>query len=154
MWIRFRGVPVVDLGHVAVFVLGTNSAFFVFTSVPWTEALAFGLLFGALLALSETVRRRSVGWAATAGAVGALAYLTRSQMIGVPVAVVCALAFAGNDRSRTRLVGAALAAGTAVTLPWILYLASFVTHFPVRMLVDFVAYRETPQLPPYPGLVT
>ncbi len=153
-WLRFRGVPVLDLGHVAVLILGTNAIFFVFTSVPWTEGLAFGFLFGALLAVAEAVRRRSIAWAAVAGAVAGLAYLTRSQMIGVPLAVVSVLILVGRERSRGRLAGAAFAASAATILPWILYLASFVTHFPPRMLVDFLAYRETPQLPPYAGLVT
>jgi hypothetical protein len=152
-WLRIRGVPLVDLGHVAVLLFGSNRMFFVHTSVPWTEGLAFALLFGSLLAVHEAARRSSVPWAAAAGALAGLAYLTRSQMLGLPLAISAPLVLVGRAGFRWRLAGAALAASAAAILPWILFLASFVTHFPPRMLVDFTAYRETPQLPPYPGFV-
>ena len=51
IWLRIRDVSFVDLGHVAVLLFGTNRMFFVHTSVPWTEGLAFALLFGSLLAV-------------------------------------------------------------------------------------------------------
>jgi hypothetical protein len=152
-WLRIRGVPLVDLGHVAVLLFGSNRMFFVHTSVPWTEGLAFALLFGSLLVLHEAARRSSVPWAAAAGALAGLAYLTRSQMLGLPLAIAASLVLVGRAGLRWRLAGAALAGSVAAILPWILFLASFVTHFPPRMLVDFTAYRETPQLPPYPGFV-
>jgi hypothetical protein len=153
IWLRIRGLPLVDLGHVAVLLFGGNSMFFVHTSVPWTEGLAFALLFGSLLAVHGAARRSSVAWAAAAGTLAGLAYLTRTQMVGLPLAIAAPLLLVGREEFRWRLAGAALAGSAAAILPWILFLASFVTHFPLRMLVDFTAYRETPQLPPYPGFV-
>ena len=151
IWLRIRGVPLVDLGHVAVVLFGGNRMFFVHTSVPWTEGLVFALVFGSLLTVHEAARRSSVPWAAAAGALAGLAYLTRSQMFGLPLAIGAPLVLFGREGFRWRLAGAALAASVAAILPWIGFLASFVTQFPLRMLVDFTAYRETPQLSPYPG---
>lgn len=153
---RIRGRPepfvlgggrALDLGHLAVLLFGVNAIFFEFTSLPYTEGLGFALAFAALLALERSTSAGPLPWAATAGGLAALAYLARAQMITVVIAVVGALALT-SLRRRERLVAAAVAAGTAilVVLPWLLYLASFIEPFEPRVLLDFGAYRETPEI--------
>jgi hypothetical protein len=128
--------------------------YFRFTSLAHTEALAFTLSFAALLALDRTRERSPVPWSALAGALAGLAYLTRSQMIGVPLAITAGLALVGApNRLWLRAALASAAGAIAVCIPWALFLASFVEYFSPRMLVDFSAYRETPELDPYGGFV-
>jgi hypothetical protein len=146
----FEGWRVVDLGHVAVLLFGANPIFFNFTSLPYTEGLGFSLTFGSLLALDRAASGRWAAWAPIAGALAGLAYLTRSQMVMVVAAVVGALALGGLSERR-RLAAAALAAAAAavVAIPWLLHLASFVEPFDPRVLIDFSAYRETPEVAPF-----
>ncbi len=68
----FSEVPIVDLGHVSVFVLGTNSSILRLHIGPRTEGLPSGF-YSAHSWLSPRRLRQSVGWAATAGAVAVLA---------------------------------------------------------------------------------
>lgn len=148
--LRIRGAPVLDVGHLAVLLLGSNAIFFTFTSLPWTEALAFCFLFAAPLALDQTLRgERALAWAALAGALAGLAFLTRSQFLAAPPAVVAALALGG--RRRLPLAALAAAAALAVVAPWALFVASLPGDFAARALVDFSAYRETPGLLPFSG---
>jgi hypothetical protein len=148
--LRIRGVPVLDVGHVAVLLLGSNAIFFAFTSLPWTEALAYCFLFAAPLALERTLRAgRAPVWAALAGALAGLAFLTRSQFLAAPLAVVAALALGG--RRLFGLASLAAAAALAVVFPWALFVASLPGDFGARALVDFSAYRETPGLLPFSG---
>ena len=100
--LRFRGWPILDLGLLAVLVLGTNSVFFDYTSTPWTEGLAFALLFGALLALPTRLEGWLLTRAALAGVLGGLGYLARSQLIGLPLAIAAPLAIAGIRSPRCR----------------------------------------------------
>lgn len=138
---------VLDLGHVAVMLFGANAVFFNFTSLPYTEGLGFSLTFAALLALDRSAARRSLAWAAAAGALAALAYLARVQMIMVVPAVIGALALSGvRRRDRLAAAGVAAAAAALVVLPWALHLASFVDPFEPRVLYKFGAYRETPEI--------
>ncbi len=149
-----RGEPVLlaggrtlDLGHVAVLLFGFNPVFFNFTSLPYTEALAFAFTFGALIAAFRAVEGRGRLWAALAGALAGAAYLTRSQMLLVVVALVAAFAAAGL-RERRLLPAAGLAALGAgvVVLPWIVYLARLVEPFDPWVLVHFERYREIPEI--------
>jgi hypothetical protein len=157
---RLRGRPepyvlgpgrVLDLGHVAVMLFGFNAVFFNFTSLPYTEGIGYTLAFGALLALDRSASgRRGLGWAAAAGALAALAYLARVQMVMVVPAVVAALALAGlRRRERLAAAGVAAAAAILVVLPWVLHLASFIQPFEPWVLLEFGAYRETPEIEPF-----
>jgi len=145
----FRRVPI-DLGHLAVLLFGLNLVFFRYSSLPYTDPLALGLTFAALLALARHLETCSVALAATSGALAAAAYLARTQMIVVPVAVIMTLAFAGRRgaaRRRAALVAALAAA--VVVLPWFVFLASFVRDPQPMMLVDvFTVHRETPEIAP------
>lgn len=144
------GGGAVNLGHLAVLLFGVNPVFFNFTSLPYTEALAFAFVFAALLALDRAADRRPVLWGAAAGLLSALAFLTRTQTLGLGIAVVATLALAA--RAHRRYLGAAAAAAAAIAavlVPWVLYLASFIRPFNPRVLISVGAYRETPEVEPF-----
>jgi hypothetical protein len=76
------GTPI-DAGHLLVALFATNQMFFFATSHPYTEGLAFAFAFGALLFFDRAVRTASLWWALAAGGLAGLAFLTRTQMIGL-----------------------------------------------------------------------
>jgi hypothetical protein len=146
--IRFRGATLLDLGTLAIAIFGRNAVFSAYTSTSYTEGLGFFLLFAALLALPIAGTRRVLGRAAAAGALAGLAYLTRSQFILVPLALAAALAISrvGEPRLRGAWL-ASLAAACGVVVPWIIFLVISLPRVPIRVLVDFSAYRESDALP-------
>ena len=144
--VAVRGVPVVDLGHVAVMILALNRPFFLATSTCMTEGLAFSLLFASLLALSGA-RCCPVLCGALSGALGCLAFLARAQLILLPAALVATLAIVGLSDARFRRAALSAAGGAAaVFLPWVLYVASLPGEFDPRSFFIFTAYQETPAL--------
>lgn len=140
------GVP--NLGHAAVALFGANAVFFHFTSLPFTEGLAFGLTFGALLALDRAAERNQPVWGALAGALAALALLTRGQLVAVPIAVLGGLAIAGFRPGGWRIPVAAAAAGALVFVPWIGWLASWVPALSLPIVLGFGQLQEAIGLPP------
>ena len=56
----WRGQPLMDVGHLLVVLFGCNAMYFRFTSLPFTEGLAFTLAFGDAARLRE-MRRHSLG---------------------------------------------------------------------------------------------
>jgi hypothetical protein len=145
--VRVRGVTIVDLGTVAIAILGRNGLYSSCTSKAYTEGLGFVLLFACLLTLPTASSRRVALRAVATGALAGLCYLTRSQFVLVPVAMATAL-LAGSLRE-PRLRGAwlaSLAASIGVVLPWIVYLATSLSSFPPEVLLNFSAYRETEAL--------
>ena len=130
--ISFRGF---DIGHLVVLLFGCNLLFFSAASYPYTETLAFLLIFLALLMIERS--------GAAAGALVGLAFLTRSQNVVFAVALFAALLIVRRWRS-----AAAFAAAFVVALlPWIIFLATFVKPFTPSALVSM--YSETPQLPAF-----
>lgn len=149
--LRWRGAPAVDVGHVAALLFALNPVFFRHTSLPYAEGLVYASTFGALLALDATRTARAAWrWALAAGALGAVAFLARPQMLPLPLAIVAGLLVTAQDR---RDLGAALAAGfasAALICGWAWHLTGLVDAFSPSMLVDYAAYRETPTLAPFP----
>ena len=146
----FRGRPLVDVGHLAVALLGFNRIFFKYTSLPYADGLALCFAFGALGALVPLASRPSRAWAVLCGCLAALAFLTRSQMFGLVLAIPASLLLAGFRSPRYRLV-AGLALGTSIAgiTPWLAYLVTSVDRFEIAMLVDFTTLHEMSELPPY-----
>jgi len=144
-----RSGGTVDFGHLAVLGFGLNPIFFEFTSLPYTEALAFFFFLAALLAL-DRARNGSLPWAAFSGGLAAAAFMTRAQMIGILVAVPLTLALM-SKRQRPLLLstGVAVLAAVVVLLPWVLFLLTFVEPFNPRVMISLGIYRETPELPPF-----
>jgi hypothetical protein len=158
LWRRVGGGPVAgvartgapDFGHVAVLLFGLNPVVFRFTSAPYSEALGFGVLFCALLAVDLAIERRSAGWAASAGALAGLAVLTRAQMLPLPVAVFAALALGGRSGLRAWRLPAAGLVGMGVTFaPWLAYLASWVPELTPTVALGMATAAETPGLATY-----
>lgn len=159
-----RGV--LTVGHLAILLLALNPVFFLHTSLPYSEALGFALCFAALIALDAAGGKAAqaageeqagtagtgaiLAWAALAGALASLAYLARSQLVGVVVAVPAALGFPAL-RERRYLAASALALAAAITLlaPWLVFLGRHAGTIAPAMLLDFTAFRETPELPPF-----
>jgi hypothetical protein len=145
--LAIRGVPVLDVGAAAVALLGSNAVFSAYTSKAYSEGLAFALLLASLLALPAHASRHATARAALAGALAGLAYLARSQLVGAPLALGVALGVGGVRRPALRWAApASLAASAAVVLPWIAHLLASLRWLSPRVLVDFSAYRETPEL--------
>lgn len=147
----FRGARVLNFGHLAMLLFGLDPIYFRFTSLPYTEALAFVLLWTSLLGAVKAIHTRSFSWGLVAGGAAALAFMTRAQFIGVPVVVLAGLlmwSFASRSSWRP-LLGASIACSVAL-LAWVAFLASWIKPFNWRVMVALAAYRETPELSPYP----
>jgi len=146
----FREGRLPNFGHLAVAVLGTNAIFFRFSSVPNNDPLAFGFLFGALLALDRAAESRSSAWAGAAGLLATLACLTRFQMSALPIALLLVLAgHALRDRSALRLLGAAALCGAIPFVPWIAYLAASTESLRLAYVLGLEVQHETPTLTPF-----
>ena len=119
-----------------VALFGCNTIFFISCASPYTEPLAFALLFVSLLAVDRS--------AARAGVLAGFAFLTRSQMLLLVLAIPAAYAL------RRRWRDAAIAGATFVLaiLPWVLYLATFVRPFHPSVL--FSMQHATPEIAAYP----
>ena len=146
---NYRGTPIVDVGHVAILLFGLNAIYFKFTSLPFTEGLAFTLLFAALLSLSKALEHCSIPWAGAAGLCAALSYLTRYQLLGVVIVVPATLFVAAIFAKR--YLRSALIASVVASVPiatWFIHLSSYYGGFRPAMLLDVAAPRLTPELPP------
>jgi len=151
-WLRADGLP--DFGHVAVVVLGASPIYFRFSSLPYTEPMAFLLMFGSLLALDRAALERSAGWAVAAGLCAGVALLTRSQMLPLVIAAPVALAAAGL-RERRLLVpaGACLAAALLPLVPWGIWLSTWIDPMTPGAVIGFADLSETPGLPVFAHVV-
>jgi hypothetical protein len=112
----------IDAGHVVVALFATNRRFFIATSHPYTEGLAFALLFASLLALDRLAEEHSYRWAAAAGAAAGLAYLARSQMLVLIASTI--VAFLIVRPRRGGVIAVYVAAVALPVLPYRIYLRS------------------------------
>lgn len=143
-----------DPGHLAVLLFGLNPIFFHFTSLPYTEALAFTLLFGALLAAGVAAGREGLGWAALAGLLAGLAFVTRVQMLGAAAGICGAFLLAGLRRRRfLALAAVAATAAAAPVVVWMANLATWMEPFRLKAMLGIGAYRETPEVLPFQAAV-
>ena len=157
MWLRFAGRPaagiagsgVPDLGHAAVLLFGVNAIFFRFTSLPFTEGLAFGLTFGALLALDRAAERGSMRWGSLAGGLATLAVLTRGQLLAVPIAVMGGLVIASFRPRGWRVFAAGAATAAVVFAPWVAYLATWLPALSLPLVLGFGQVQGSIGLPPF-----
>lgn len=143
----WRRTPGLHGGHLLVLMLGLQGMYFVHTSRPFTEGLAYTLLFLFLWRAFTLLERLSWRRGLEAGAwLGAL-LLTRSQFVVVVAAAVLALLLAlvlhRSERGRVLVFGAcAASAMLLVLLPYSLYVAqSSDGHFSVW---NYVFFGETP----------
>lgn len=144
------GVPgtrgALDVGHVAVALFGLNPIYFRHTSLAYAEGLAFSLAFLAVVAVDRADGPRGSRWAGLAGALAGAAFLARSQMAGVALALPLAIASAGRSRRALGRATVAALAALAVASPWLLFLSKQPGAILPRAFFDFTAFRETPEL--------
>lgn len=130
--------------------IASNHVFFTYSSKPYTEPLALALTLGALLAMFQFSARKVIRWAVLAAVLASAAYLTRSQCAGVLVGILVVFALAGLRERLARCAFVAAGVASMVTmLPWVAYLAKVAAPFDPRLLWNFAAYRESPDLPPF-----
>ena len=133
-------------GYAALLLLGLNPSFFSSTCYPYTEGLALFCTFGALIVLDLARNSGTTVYYAMCGVIAGLAFLTRSQMLMLGVAIGLVLIVAAVKRNESWIAVAAFCAGYAIAvLPWIVYLTTFVRPFTLSALVSM--YSETPGLP-------
>jgi hypothetical protein len=88
--------------------------------------MAFLFLFASLIAADSAAEQRCARRAALAGALAALAFLTRTQMIGIALALPFVFALHGiRERRFFALAGFATAGVGLVLAPWIIWVASW-----------------------------
>ncbi len=150
---RVRGVGIVDIGHITVAVFAINPVFFKYTSLPFTEGLAYSLLFAALIVIITGAARSSGVIALCGGALLGLAFLARSQMLGALVSVPLVLALCARRGPRLALFFVVGSLG--IVAPWLLYIRhQFGPAMNASMLLDFTKYQMTPELDPFEWKVT
>ena len=138
-----------DSAHWVVAIFGLAPRFFGATTHPYTEGLGFATAFASFLALERFERKRGVTAAALSGIFAGLAFLTRTQLIGVAIGCFLALAWlAVRDRTaRAGVVVWSLAAVAAIA-PWLFFLG-FVpvlmeNDLPRVALPHFAGWSELP----------
>jgi hypothetical protein len=119
-----------DFGLLFVLVLGLNPLFFASASAPYTEGLSFALAFAALLLLDKeedapNAKTRSF-WFLMSGLAAGLAFLARSQMAIVEMAVAGAIIWRALKTRRFDWP-ALLAPAGMLSLDIIWYLTSYRT---------------------------
>ena len=144
----------VDYGHVAILLFGLNPVFFWSTSLPYSEGLAFVLFLGAVAMTVRAIETNAPILGLLAGSAAMLSLMTRIQFLGAPMTILLALFMCAlRDRRLLRVLLAATAGSTVCLGAWIAFLASWVKPFHPRVLLALSAYRETPELLPYPMVV-
>lgn len=124
-----------DTAHWLVAIFGLAPRYFGATTHPYTEGVAFCCAFGAFVALERFDRTRGAGAAALCGLFAGLAFLARTQMVGV--AIGCFLALAGFAlRDRSARLGAIVwsVVAFATVAPWFVFLGfiPYVTASPLK----------------------
>ncbi|MCK9459318.1 MAG: hypothetical protein M0R80_06730 [Proteobacteria bacterium] len=137
----------VDVGHIIVALFGANCVFFEFTSLPYTEAMAFMFIFAAAIVADEAAARRSLKVAALAGVLAGLGFLTRTQNLGPMLALPLVFAVAGfRQRKFFAMACAAAAASALVLVPWVAWVASWADVAGWQTFAGLGAMREVPEL--------
>lgn len=148
----FARVPL-DAGHVAVVVFGLAGSFFQMTSLPYTEGLAFSLLFATLWRAHVLLPQRTIAGGLELGAWAGLLVLARTQLLLVLLALGAAVLAAmvlAPGRSRTARFGAAIVAAFAgVMTPEYLRLRTFIPHATPLHLLTFDRNQATEVLSRY-----
>ena len=135
-------------GYAAILLLGLNPIFFSWSCYPYTEGLALFCTFGALIVLDLARNSGVPVYYAMCGVIAGLAFLTRSQMLMLGVAVGLVLIVAAVKRNVSWIAVAAFCGGYAIAvLPWVVYLTTFIRPFTLSALVSM--HSETPGLPAF-----
>ena len=138
-----------DCAHWMVAIFGLAPRYFGATTHPFSEGAAFAMAFASFLALARYERTHGLGAAAASGLFAGLAFLVRTQMVGVAVGCFIALAFFAIREVKTRV--AALVWGAvafAVLVPWLLFIGFIPGVTPMSLphveLPKFEGWTELP----------
>lgn len=145
-----RAFPGFQAAHVFVLMLGLNPQFFRFTSLPYTEGLAFVLVFGFLLRSRALWSSRRWWAGAEIGLWLALVFLARSQLLIMALAALSTFAWAllaVNQRRVTlfKALACIITAGLVVTPYW-LYISSFLVDPGLGTMLRFDQAQATSSL--------
>jgi len=148
-----------NAGHLSAAMLGINYEFMWFTSLPYTEGLAYALFFAALYRFEKLWKAPSLLSGAEMGLWAALIMLTRSQLLVVAMAVAAtalAVCCIGRDRRLSYLMALAgfLAVFVALITPQYLWMKSFVADAQPTMLLRFDQARASNALSPIEVMVS
>ena len=151
-----------NTAHWIVLIFGLAPRYFGATTHPYTEGLAFAMAFASLLALARFERTRGLGAVALSGLFAGLAFLARTQMVGIAVGCFCALMLfaiwgrrgVGTTAAGTTAAGAAAPLGVwsitaiATIAPWFLFLGFIPGLMPWSLprvqLPHFAGWSELP----------
>lgn len=138
-----------DVAHWIVLIFALAPRYFGATTHPYTEGLAFATAFASLLMLARCERTHGVPAAAMSGLFAGLAFLARTQMVGVAVGCFLALAWWAIREKRMRVPAVAWSlVALATVAPWFLYLGFIpgVTAWtlPRVTLPKFAGWTESP----------
>ncbi|MEO8382475.1 MAG: hypothetical protein ABI779_22640 [Acidobacteriota bacterium] len=138
-----------DSAHWIVAIFALAPRLFGATTHPYTEGLAFALGFASFLTLGRFERTRSWIPAALSGLFAGLAFLARTQMVGVAIGCFLAMAwYAWRERGMRRGALAWSAVALATVTPWFLFLGFIPGVTPDRLpratLPKFAGWTELP----------
>lgn len=112
-----------DTAHWLVAIFGLAPRYFGATTHPYTEGLAFFCGLASFAASERFDRTRAVWAAALSGLFAGLAFLTRTQMVGVAIGCFLALAwFAWRDRSARPGAVVWSVVALATVAPWFAFI--------------------------------
>lgn len=151
-------LPGFHAGHATVLLLGLQREFVIFTSLPYTEGIAWTLLFGYAWRLVTKRDSTALAWGVESGVWLGLMYLARSQFLVVPMAVAGALAIrflTGPNRGRVALHALVTLGVTSVFIGgWFLYIRGFVHEAGISSLLRFDQNRANDLLEPMDVIVS
>ncbi len=153
----FRRLPGFHAGHLAALMLGLQREFVVYTSLPYTEGIAWSLLFLFAWRLARERGALRMAGAVEAGVWMGLLYLARAQLMVVPMALAVAytLRFAlGPDRPRVAAHGAVALGVFGLFLgAWWAHLRAIVPGAGLAALLRFDQNRANDLLAPLDVIV-
>ena len=139
-----------DVGHLTVLTFGLNPVFFKYTSLPFTEGLAFSLMFATTLVLIRAMETERESLFLLAGICTGMSYLARSQnalMMGFVPLLPFTVQLARRQYGRAFRFSALVALPCLVmTLVWGAYLYQNFESFHPAIMIDTTAIHETPDV--------
>jgi hypothetical protein len=140
----------VDVGHLAILIFGLNPIFFTYTSLPFTEGLAFSLMFATSLVLIRAMETERESLFLLVGVLTGLSYLARSQnalMMGfVPLLPFTVMLWRRQYERAFRFSALVAMPCVLLTLLWGAYLYRNFESFSPAVMVDTTAVHETPEV--------
>lgn len=151
-------LPGFRLGHVFALMIGLHREFFLFTSMPYTEGLAFTLLGLALWRMHKVLQTPNLRNGVEIGLWLSVLFLARAQFFLVAIAIFMTLVWgvlftADRKKSALNLVGCALAFGIPIGAYYFLFIATFVEAPAHLALLRFDQGFETPMLSGFDPMV-